>query len=262
MDPLSTSCGIKIASGVTIHNLGAKPNPDSARPSIRFMKQLARDIQSDIGASDVAVQFIHMEVSWPGNNLKFLFTAIYGSPQLQFRKFLWHDLDHLASNISSPWLLAGDFNAILHQDERRGGSVHRARGCSFFNKFLHSNGLVDLEFSGPRFTWRRGSLLMRLDRAVCNTLWLQLFPNSSVDHLPKIMSDHRPIMIKLGLCHLSGPMDPPFKFLAAWLSHSDFSSIVHRIWQSGDDLMACIDSFKSKIQKWNVETFGHIGRRK
>ncbi|KAI9074704.1 hypothetical protein K1719_043358 [Acacia pycnantha] len=208
------------------------------------------------------VQFIHMEVSWPGNNLKFLFTAIYGSPQLQFRKFLWHDLDHLASNISSPWLLAGDFNAILHQDERRGGSVHRARGCSFFNKFLHSNGLVDLEFSGPRFTWRRGSLLMRLDRAVCNTLWLQLFPNSSVDHLPKIMSDHRPIMIKLGLCHLSGPVDPPFKFLAAWLSHSDFSSIVHRIWQSGDDLMACIDSFKSEIQKWNVETFGHIGRRK
>ncbi|KAI9077148.1 hypothetical protein K1719_040970 [Acacia pycnantha] len=244
MDPLSTSRGIKIASGVTIHNLGAKPNPDSARPSIRFMKQLARDIQSDIGASDVAVQ------------------TSYFSPQLQFRKFLWHDLDHLASNISSPWLLAGDFNAILHQDERRGGSVHRARGCSFFNKFLHSNGLVDLEFSGPRFTWRRGSLLMRLDRAVCNSFWLQLFPNSSVDHLPKIMSDHRPIMIKLGLCHLSGPVDPPFKFLAAWLSHSDFSSIVHRIWQSGDDLMACIDSFKSEIQKWNVETFGHIGRRK
>ncbi|KAI9119975.1 hypothetical protein K1719_008944 [Acacia pycnantha] len=190
------------------------------------------------------------------------YLSVQPCPQPQFRKFLWHDLDQLASNISSPWLLAGDFNDILHQDERKGGSVHRARGCCFFNKFLHSNGLVDLEFSGLRFTWRRGSLLMRLDRAICNPLWLQLFPNSSVDHLPKIMSDHRPIMINLGLFHLTGPMDPPFKFLAAWLSHYDFPTIIQRIWQSGDDLMSCIDSFKFEIQRWNVETFGLLAAAK
>ncbi|KAI9080558.1 hypothetical protein K1719_037524 [Acacia pycnantha] len=51
MDPLSKSRGLKLASGVTIHNLGAKPNPNLAEPSVRIMKQLARDIQAEVGAS-------------------------------------------------------------------------------------------------------------------------------------------------------------------------------------------------------------------
>ncbi|KAI9080552.1 hypothetical protein K1719_037518 [Acacia pycnantha] len=203
-----------------------------------------------------------MEVSWLGSNLKFLFTAIYGSPQPELRKFLWHDLDQLASTISSPWLLGGDFNAILHQYERIGGSVHCARGCSHFNKFLHSNGLVDMDFSGPRFTWRRGSLFMRLDRALCNPLWLQLLPQASVAHLPKLLSDHRPILIKLGHNHQSRPSVRPFRFLAPWLSHPDFPNIVRRAWQSGGELMSCIESFKSEAQRWNIDTFGHIGKRK
>ncbi|KAI9126645.1 hypothetical protein K1719_002241 [Acacia pycnantha] len=97
-------------------------------------------------------------------------TAFFGCPQQQYRKFLWQDLDLLTDNISSPWLLAGDFNAILSSDERRGGATHRARGCNFFNEFIHSNGLMDMGSNGPKFTWPRGTLLMRLDRAICNTL--------------------------------------------------------------------------------------------
>lgn len=103
------------------------------------------------------VQFIHMEVTWLDNNSNFLFTAIYGSPQKQYRQFLWHDLDQIASSLSGPWLLVGDFNAILNQEERQGGSLRRNHGCGLFNNFLHSNGLLDLGSHGPKFTWRMGS---------------------------------------------------------------------------------------------------------
>lgn len=51
-DPLSKSRGKKLATGVTIHNLGAKPNPNSPGPSVRLMKQLTRDIRNECGALD------------------------------------------------------------------------------------------------------------------------------------------------------------------------------------------------------------------
>ncbi|KAI9096746.1 hypothetical protein K1719_025925 [Acacia pycnantha] len=208
------------------------------------------------------VQFVHMEVCWNNLNSKFLFTTIYGSPQSQYRKFLWQDLDQIAANLSFPWLLAGDFNAIVNLDERQGGSSRRAHGCSLLNNFLHSNGLIDMGFNGPRFTWRRGSLLMRLDRAICNPSWIQSFPYSTIDHLPKLFSNHRPILIKLGLNSQARSFKPPFRFLAPWLAHSDFQSIVQRIWNSGSELLPCIEKFKSEMKTWNYETFGHIGRRK
>ncbi|KAI9113377.1 hypothetical protein K1719_015902 [Acacia pycnantha] len=167
-----------------------------------------------------------MEVSWNGLSSKFFFTAVYGSPNQQFSKVLWQDLNLIASSISSPWVLAGDFNAILSHEERKGGSLRRAHGCKLFNKFIHSNGLMDLGFQGPKFTWRRGSLLMRLDRAICSSSWIQCFPRSALAHLPKILSDHRPIQIKLGLQLQAQSSDPPFRFLAPWIAHSDFSTIV------------------------------------
>ncbi|KAI9123912.1 hypothetical protein K1719_005212 [Acacia pycnantha] len=210
------------------------------------------------------IQFVHMEVSISGlnNSSKFFFTTIYGSPQKHLRKFLWQDLELIASNLSAPWILAGDFNTITSQNDRQGGSIHRARGCNLFNDFIHSNGLIDMDFSGPRFTWRRGSLFMRLDRAICNSTWIQSFLCSSLTHLPKVLSDHRPILIRLGLNPQAHSTDPPFKFLAAWLTHSDFQGIVHRIWSSGYDLPTCIDQFTEEMKIWNKDSFGHIGNRK
>ncbi|KAI9119114.1 hypothetical protein K1719_009789 [Acacia pycnantha] len=114
------------------------------------------------------VQFVHIEISWACLNLKFLFTAVYGSPQSQFWKFLWRDITQLADSFLAPRMLAGDFNTILHHNEHQGGYVRRAQGCGLFNAFIHLNGPLDLGSNGPKFTWRRGSLFMRLDRAICN----------------------------------------------------------------------------------------------
>ncbi|KAI9081418.1 hypothetical protein K1719_036564 [Acacia pycnantha] len=80
----------------------------------------------DINILTNQVQFVHMNVSYASQNINFLFTAVYRSPQKQFRKYLWQDLTSLAESISNPWVLAGDFNAILNSNERQGGSTNRA----------------------------------------------------------------------------------------------------------------------------------------
>ncbi|KAI9101565.1 hypothetical protein K1719_023809 [Acacia pycnantha] len=143
----------------------------------------------------------------------------------------------------------------------RGGASHRASGCSAFNNFLHDNGLLDMGFTGPRFTWRRGTLLMRLDRAICNSDWTQEFPHFQVSHLPKLLSDHRPVLINLGLGQ-AGPNTKPFRFLAPWISHPEFSHLVQRIWSEETDLLRCIDNFTAAAQIWNSTSFGAIGHRK
>ncbi|KAI9075057.1 hypothetical protein K1719_043007 [Acacia pycnantha] len=47
-------------------------------------------------------QFVHLEVSYANQDIKFLFTTVYGSPQKHLCRILWQDLDLLADSISSP----------------------------------------------------------------------------------------------------------------------------------------------------------------
>ncbi|KAH9770764.1 putative ribonuclease H protein [Citrus sinensis] len=95
--------------------------------------------------------------------------------------------------------------------------------------------MLDLKFSGPRFTWSRGNLSKRLDIAVCNDRWLIKHANSSVMHLPKIDSDHRPILVKFQNMDSRHGGPRPFRFLAAWLTDE---------------------------RRWNKEIFGNIIYRK
>lgn len=58
--------------------------------------------------------------------------------------------------------------------------------------------MVNIEFKGHKFTWSRGMLAKRLDRAICNDEWIVTFKEASVIHLLKIQSDHRPILARFG----------------------------------------------------------------
>lgn len=144
-------------------------------------------------------QFIHTLVKWPEVGKYTHFTAVYGSPTPSTKEHLWNDLSMLASNTSNAWFVAGDFNATLSSNERQGGIASHHKGNRSFINFVNRCHLLDLGFSGPKFTWRRGTLLARLDRALSNARWCSVFPNACVYHLPKLGSDHRPILVNLGI---------------------------------------------------------------
>lgn len=64
----------------------------------------------------------------------------------------------------TPWMVIGDFNAILSSDEKNGG-LSIGKRCPYFCDFVDSSNLHDLDFRGPPFTWHKGHLFERLDRA-------------------------------------------------------------------------------------------------
>lgn len=50
------------------------------------------------------------------------FYAIYASPDLDIRKSLWSELADIAKNHPLDKLLGGDFNEVLHANEKLGGA--------------------------------------------------------------------------------------------------------------------------------------------
>ena len=58
-------------------------------------------------------------------------------------------MQNLVEVVSLPWVLLGNFNDMLSEDEKMGGSpVNRSRITAFKN-FMDNCGLMDLGFQGP-----------------------------------------------------------------------------------------------------------------
>lgn len=65
-------------------------------------------------------------------NIQFLFTAVYASPSAAIREELWSHLDSLLSIQNLPWLVAGDFNEVVFDADKKGGRP--VLGCHSFGR--------------------------------------------------------------------------------------------------------------------------------
>ncbi|KAI9098542.1 hypothetical protein K1719_025167 [Acacia pycnantha] len=88
-------------------------------------------------------QFIQCKLGLNGDEL--LFTAVYASPCEQKRRHLWAVLKEMASNISEPWLVAGDFNEIKTPMEQKGGGRVNETRCRVFNDWIQECGFIDVD---------------------------------------------------------------------------------------------------------------------
>lgn len=128
-------------------------------------------------------------------------------------------------------MIAGDFNCVLHPDDKRGGRPFventRSRECQ---EFLNHNGLVDLGFVGPRFTLynnrsRKARMWERIDKIFVTPTWIQWHPAHVVRNLSRIGSDHCPVLF------IDGPIvscHSPFRFEKFWLAYPRSWEIVRR----------------------------------
>ena len=116
-------------------------------------------------------QFIHFKICKTKAFVSWV-TTIYASPNPMLRRQLWCHMENIASSIQGPWLIGEDFNSILYASEKQGGVSRNLGVCNLFRKWFDGHQIFDLKFKGPRFTWSRGLLLKRLDKALCNSEWL------------------------------------------------------------------------------------------
>ncbi|KAL0436253.1 UNVERIFIED_CONTAM: putative ribonuclease H protein [Sesamum radiatum] len=157
-------------------------------------------------SADVVVQsfsFHHIDVSVKSKDDGewWRFLGIYGEPDIGKRDLTWQLLRRLHSQSVRAWLCAGDFNEILYQSEKEGGSSRPQWQLRNFRMALSDYDLSDIGFRGDPFTWSNrhpfpNTIQERLDRACANLGWSRLFPSASVMHIPMNCSDHKAILIR------------------------------------------------------------------
>ncbi|TYH06512.1 hypothetical protein ES288_A08G160800v1 [Gossypium darwinii] len=140
----------------------------------------------------------------------------------------------------------GDFNAILSEEDKNCGNVLGKR-CPYFGELVESKNLQDLGFQGPSFTWQRGGVFEKLDRAIGNVAWCQDFPQFLPTHLTRIKSDHRSLLVNTN-SEFKLPKERPFRFLAGWAQYQDFSNIIKSHWHYKGDMYNTLDQLTTSLK--------------
>nr|XP_018622310.2 uncharacterized protein LOC104084550 [Nicotiana tomentosiformis] len=113
------------------------------------------------------------------------------------RRKLWNKLKSVSRQVQGPWSIVGDFNSIMTTEEPSGGIPHCLSKSTDFITCMEDCGMSDAGFIGSSFTWcnsRRVS--KRLDRALINEGWAEMFTSVRIDHLPRTESDHKLLLMK------------------------------------------------------------------
>lgn len=203
---------------------------------------------------------------WSSTGEDYCLINIYSPCSLEEKLLLWDKLSFIiGQNQASNLCLIGDFNSILHDEERAGlGSSSYLREKREFHMFVVNGRLLDVPLQGRKFTCYHSSK-SRIDRALINENWVDRWRSTSLRGLKRFVSDHCPII----LCTNEADWGPrPFRFINAWVSHPDFLHVVENSWKEGGiegwssfvfkEKLKCL---KSKLKEWNLECFGNIDQK-
>ncbi|MQM16875.1 hypothetical protein Taro_049836 [Colocasia esculenta] len=194
-------------------------------------------------------------------------SAVYGSNLPYERQSLWRDIVTLSTSINLPWLIVGDFNSVRFPHEKIGGRLLTTSILRDFNTCIDASSLLDLKSVGNTFSWNNRSIgarriACRLDRALINHLWMDMYPDSFVHYGDQLLSDHAQLTILTEDTVAGGPK--PFKFYNMWAHHESFSSIVQQARDShfqGTPLFVLCKKLrvvKLALKAWNREEFGPV----
>lgn len=195
------------------------------------------------------------------------FSAVYACTTHILRRELWSKLTLLQQRNPGPWCFIGDFNAILGDNEKRGGNLLSRMSCEEFQAWTDSCNLTHLLTKGVEFTWinkrRVRSLIeMRLDRSICNDECLAFWNTISCYSLTRYKSDHHPLLLHLQRGAKCFPSS--FKFHKIWLDHLDCSRLVPEVWNR--PVKGCrmyvlpqkLKLLKMELKSWNKHVFGDV----
>ena len=219
---------------------------------------------------------IHALVKVHSPSMSFLSIVVYAPPQFHKRILFWEYLQNLARHISLPWVILGDFNDMIYEDEKHGGiPVNRTR-ISAFRNCMDKCGLMDLGFHNPRFTWTNKSLCWqttikeRLDSGLGNSEWATIFPSAELYHLPRVKSDHCPILLSTDPRERKPPK--PFRFEQMWFTDPSFPTLINESWKALEQIPSAssslsrfprrLDTLTEHIKAWSKNHFGNLFQRK
>ncbi|XP_021758594.1 uncharacterized protein LOC110723552 [Chenopodium quinoa] len=112
-----------------------------------------------------------------------LITGIHAPTTTAAKNNLWNAMKDSIPPSTTPRLVIGDMNEITRQLEKVGGRPITNSQGQVYAEWVEREGLIDLNFNGPKFTWSNGQeglnlIRERLDKALANAKWMEEHPNT------------------------------------------------------------------------------------
>ncbi|XP_019447356.1 PREDICTED: uncharacterized protein LOC109350589 [Lupinus angustifolius] len=209
----------------------------------------------------------HISISLSVENKNLNVCVVYAHINHVNRRSLWLDIQVDLLATQGPWCCIGDFNATLGADECRSATLPSRVSKNEFLSFINSSSLLNVSTLGAQFTWtnkRRGNALFenKLDRSLCNGDWMKLWSQVSCGTLPRIASDHHPLLFSSA--STTTPRICSFKFQKMWLQNIDCKRSIKESWQT--EVIGCpmfilsqkLKRLKKELKHWNYNVFGNI----
>ncbi|XP_019241803.1 PREDICTED: uncharacterized protein LOC109221818 [Nicotiana attenuata] len=180
-------------------------------------------------------QMIHSLVQSRQGDIQCYLTVVYGFNGLEQRKELWQNLQQIATIVTDPWLVAGDFNVVLYANDRLSCNPVSFAETEDFSSCLQQTALSELPWQSEYYTWTNrqpgvDKVSSRIDRVLGNYEWLMNWNHvETVYDLPQI-SNHAHMLLTLTNSSWNGKV--PFRFFNAWTNHQDFTQIVTEGWNT------------------------------
>ncbi|XP_060170521.1 uncharacterized protein LOC132601459 [Lycium barbarum] len=174
-------------------------------------------------------QHMSLKLTVRGTQEEMVVSLVYAKCTQMERIELWDSLEVMSNLVTVPWLVRGDFNVIISQDEKYGGLPVTINEVQDFRGCIQSCGITDLGFKGSKYTWWNGKsneefIFKRLDRCLGNNALQVKYPRIEVTHLIRTGSNHAPLLISYTGVLVS--VKKPFKFLNFWATHDTFLDVV------------------------------------
>jgi len=131
-------------------------------------------------------------------------------------------------------IIGGDLNIILDPKEKRGGSYTRDPFLLTVENLIQSWDLVDFKLVKGTYTWtdnRTGEqhISARLDRFLASSAIMMDNRMVLSKILPKLTSDHKPILLHIKEEEDLGPLS--FRFSPLWAKRERFLDTVQTTWE-------------------------------
>ena len=148
-------------------------SPDPRRPNKLItcrMLLLWNPCMINLDVVSIEEQVIHTKIRCTRSRNEFYFSLVYGLHSPEIRQILWDSLVNFGMQ-GEPYLISGDFNAIMHVDERRGRKKPDNREMDGPIRACARLGIQDTPCTGCTFTWSNGTVFSKIDRAMVNQEW-------------------------------------------------------------------------------------------
>lgn len=181
---------------------------------------------------------------------------MYGSSYEEGKDSFISELYSLFIDCNIPTLVGGDFNLVRYNTDKNNGRVDH-RWCDKFNAWIEIWSLLEIKLGNRQFTWANNQVdlvMSTIDRVFCSTDMDRIFPLDTIQALPRLGSDHTPILwdARIG----QHPKNSSYKFEKWWLLREDLKSVVEKVWGISVKGTSSIDIWLAKVRNLRRVTKG------